>query len=81
MVGRDLKDVFPPKVSALSDREVFFLSVKFANQDRPVSLTLKEGEVLGIGGLQGQGQIKLLQAAFGLEHTEEQTIRILGKEV
>lgn len=79
MVGRDLKDVFPPKAEKVSDKEIFSMSVKYTSVSKPVSLSVKEGEVLGIGGLQGQGQIKLLQSAFGLEAAEELDIRIHGE--
>lgn len=33
---------------------------------RDVSFSLRDGELLGLGGLQGQGQVELLQALFGL---------------
>ncbi len=80
MVGRDLKDIFPPKAEKLSENEIFSMSVKFNPEEKPVALNIQEGEVLGIGGLQGQGQIKLLQSMFGLEHVEELRILINGTE-
>ncbi|MBK0326143.1 sugar ABC transporter ATP-binding protein [Rhodobacteraceae bacterium F11138] len=49
--------------------------VRLALQDlssrrlRDVSLTLHAGEILGLGGLHGQGQSDLLRALFGLEPT------------
>jgi ribose transport system ATP-binding protein len=45
-----------------------------------VSLQLREGEILGLGGLQGQGQSDLLLALFGaVPHSG--TIRVAGEEV
>jgi ribose transport system ATP-binding protein len=47
---------------------------------REVSLGLTEGEILGLGGLQGQGQAELLLALFGaVPHSG--TIRFAGEEV
>ncbi|MBS3787169.1 sugar ABC transporter ATP-binding protein [Candidatus Bipolaricaulota bacterium] len=44
-----------------------------------VSFSISPGEVLGVGGLQGQGQETLLRALYGLEPTIEGTCT-LGKE-
>ncbi len=44
----------------------------------PVNLELKEGEILGIAGLQGQGQSELLKYIFGLYGTLE--VEIGGKK-
>jgi ribose transport system ATP-binding protein len=45
-----------------------------------ISLQLREGEILGLGGLQGQGQSDLLLALFGaVPHSG--TIRLAGEEV
>ena len=45
-----------------------------------VSLQLREGEILGLGGLQGQGQSDLLLALFGaVPHSG--TVRLEGEEV
>src|SRR4029453_6955800 len=44
-----------------------------------VSLQLWEGEILGLGGLQGQGQSDLLLALFGaVPHSG--TVRLAGEE-
>jgi ribose transport system ATP-binding protein len=45
-----------------------------------VSLQMREGEILGLGGLQGQGQSDLLLALFGaVPHSG--TVRLAGEEV
>lgn len=46
-----------------------------------VSLTLRPGEILGLGGLQGQGQSSLLQGLFGALPFSAGTIEIDGKPV
>ncbi len=81
MVGRDLKEVFPPKAEKSNDKKIFSMSVKYLPESKPVSLSVNEGEVLGIGGLQGQGQIKLLQSIFGLEAVDELSVMIHGRKL
>jgi ribose transport system ATP-binding protein len=47
---------------------------------RGVSLQLREGEIVGLGGLQGQGQSDLLLTLFGaVPHSG--TVRLAGEEV
>ncbi|NUL49471.1 sugar ABC transporter ATP-binding protein [Cellulosimicrobium funkei] len=45
-----------------------------------VSLTARAGEVIGLGGLQGQGQSELLQALFGAVRASG-TVRVAGRQV
>lgn len=46
-----------------------------------VSFSLRKGEVLGLGGLHGQGQSAVLRALFGAEAHDEGTIELGGKAV
>jgi ABC-type sugar transport system ATPase subunit/ribose/xylose/arabinose/galactoside ABC-type transport system permease subunit len=70
MVGRQMEDVFPAKPPAAEVLgEPVVLSVRNLNSGKrfhDVSFDLHRGEILGLGGLQGQGQRELLAALFGL---------------
>ena len=55
-------------------------SSKSGHQLRGVSFELREGEVLGVAGLQGHGQRELFMALFGAERSEGQ-IEVWGKPV
>lgn len=44
-----------------------------------VSLSLAPGEILGLGGLQGQGQSELLRGLFGITEFREGQIRLEGQ--
>ncbi|MGL4961630.1 MAG: sugar ABC transporter ATP-binding protein [Inquilinus sp.] len=57
------------------------LSVRALSNDRlsGVSLELRRGEILGLGGLHGQGQSALLRALFGADLALSGTIEIGGK--
>ena len=46
-----------------------------------VSFEVRAGEVLGIAGVQGNGQTELVETVTGLRHPMEGDIRILGSDV
>ena len=80
MVGRELKDLFPPKLSKGQAGAVkFSATVKYDQNHEPISFEIREGEILGFGGLQGQGQIRLLESIFGLRRVKELSVTIDGK--
>ncbi|MGI5287593.1 sugar ABC transporter ATP-binding protein [Nonomuraea polychroma] len=64
MVGRELSDMFPPKADMPPTDEgpVLTASGLCAGAD----LELTPGRIVGLGGLQGQGQREVLRALFGL---------------
>jgi ABC-type sugar transport system ATPase subunit len=71
MVGREIADLFPRRVSHLGDvaLAVEGLTVEDAYTGEPflheISFSLRAGEVLGIGGLMGAGRTELLMHLFG----------------
>jgi len=66
MVGREFSQIFPNKATSI-DNKIAFSFHGFSEKYRSeVKLSVFRGEVLGIGGLRGQGQIELLQSIFGL---------------
>jgi ribose transport system ATP-binding protein len=82
MVGRDFAEIFPPKGANCDKRKVVFtLEGTLKKFNKKIALALHQGEVLGIAGLQGQGQIELLESIFGLPHCSELTIRLDGRPV
>lgn len=67
MVGREFSEIFPSKTNKISkDEKIFSFQGILKKSKKRVAFILSKGEVLGIGGLQGQGQIDLLQSIFGL---------------
>ncbi|MFO7167883.1 MAG: ABC transporter ATP-binding protein [Chloroflexota bacterium] len=46
-----------------------------------LSLEVRAGEVLGIAGVQGNGQTELVEAITGLRPVESGTVRLLGKVI
>lgn len=48
---------------------------------KDVSLTLREGEILGVAGVDGNGQTQLIEAITGLRKSESGRVILDGKEI
>jgi len=70
MIGREISHTFPPKPQgARPSTDVPRLELRglsWTDRLRDISLKLHPGEVVGLGGLDGQGQRELLLALFGV---------------
>jgi ribose transport system ATP-binding protein len=83
MVGRELREVFPDK-SAPPEPLVPALEVERLTWEpelRDISFTVNRGELVGLAGLEGQGQGELLFALFGVYAGVSGTVRANGKPV
>ena len=65
MVGRDPGDLFPRWQASPATNAVVSVKGLTAGLARDVDLDIRTGEVLGIGGLVGQGQEDLLLGLYG----------------
>lgn len=65
MIGRKVEEAYPKPLAQPRDTTVFEAKGLTATGLKPVSLSLREGEVLGIAGLSGSGQEELIRAIFG----------------
>jgi ribose transport system ATP-binding protein len=85
VAGRAIGAVFPARSGRNVDRVgTPFLSVRDLATDGRLtnaSFDLHGGEILGIAGLQGMGQLDLFHALFGLEPVSRGEIRIDGQRV
>jgi ribose transport system ATP-binding protein len=80
MVGRELKEKFP-KGKVTFGNEVFrveHLSSGKSVQD--ISLSVRAGEILGIGGLVGAGRTETARAIFGLDKNATGKVFVKGEE-
>lgn len=81
MVGRDLTHRFPERSNTLG--EVVFrlegLTSPHPASFRGVSLELRKGEILGIGGLVGAQRTELIEALFGMRPIASGSIEIRGR--
>ena len=92
MIGREYAQVFPPKRDAaavaaggapvLETRGLTWGGAGGAGGAlRDVSLAVRRGEVVGLGGLDGQGQRELLLALFGVLRGLDGEVLIDGERV
>jgi len=83
MVGRELNEVFPEKPSPpeplVPALEVEHLTWEPELSD--VSFTVNRGEIVGLAGLEGQGQGELLFSLFGVYAGVSGTVRANGQPV
>lgn len=87
MTGYELDDSFPKKLHQMECDKTAHLNrtvMKIRNLSTEsglsdISIDVKSGEILGIGGLQGHGQINLLNALFGLEKLKSGEIELNGE--
>jgi ribose transport system ATP-binding protein len=69
MIGREYNAAFPPRTARASTDAAPLLEVRhlgWTDRLTDISLRLFAGEVIGLGGLDGQGQRELLLALFGV---------------
>jgi len=84
MIGREYNAVFPVRAArAASDATPLLEVRKLGWSDRltDISLELRAGEVVGLGGLDGQGQRELLLGLFGVLRGTTGDVLIDGKRV
>ena len=86
MVGKSVNFAVEKKAKKFGDTifEINDLIVKDnrgINAVEGLNLKVKEGEILGIAGIDGNGQSELLEAITGLRKAESGSIKIKGKEI
>ena len=81
MVGRELTQTYPPRENCVSDEVVLELDGVTGNGDRDISLQVRKGEILGLGGLVGAGRTELAEMIFGAVPMQSGTMKYKGKEI
>ena len=84
IIGRSISQTFPerPEPPREQRKAVFAVSDLAAGVKlREANLTLRQGEILGVAGLQGMGQLDLFLAAYGMRDIHKGEIRIDGHPV
>jgi len=86
MVGRDVilqvdKDVARPGATVLEVRGLQVRDDRGLLAVNGVDLEVRAGEILGIAGVQGNGQTELVSAITGMRIKESGTVRVSGHDV
>ena len=81
MIGREWRNVYPAKPVRAAPLPVALEVRDLGWEDRlaGISLRVGKGEIVGLGGLDGQGQRELLLALFGVLRSVSGTIAVDGK--
>ncbi|PYL01749.1 MAG: sugar ABC transporter [Verrucomicrobia bacterium] len=80
MVGREVKDIYPRHRRAPGKAVLELRTLRGTTKPRSASLTLHEGEILGIAGLIGAGRTEMLRACFGLDRIEGGKVLVHSRE-
>lgn len=81
MLGREIGGYYPQKECFTKEEILISMeAVSSGHKLQNINLKLRAGEILGIGGLAGQGQTELFLALFGLIPTTGE-IQVKGKSV
>ena len=83
MIGREYHSVFPPKPvrSERSEPVLECRNIGWTERLKDISFSVGKGEVIGLGGLDGQGQRELLLALFGVLRGTTGSVLVDGKTV
>jgi simple sugar transport system ATP-binding protein len=86
MVGRPVDLVLEKETSNPTDMVLSIKDLVVANQLNQVavedlSFDVFRGEVLGVAGVQGNGQTELVEAITGLCHVQSGSIQLMGTEI
>jgi ribose transport system ATP-binding protein len=82
MIGQSLDRLFPPRPPLPAPDMPPLLSllrVGWENELDEVTFEVRPGEIFGLGGLDGQGQQRVLEAVFGLLSRVSGEVKIDGK--
>ncbi len=80
MVGRELEQEYP-RVELQRGREILRLEHINAGILKDISLTLYQGEILGLAGLVGAGRSELARIVFGADPLSAGRMFLEGKEI
>jgi len=85
MVGREVvlrvhKNAATPKSEVLNIKDLSVLDDRKLVAVNSLSLNVKAGEIVGVAGVEGNGQRELVEAIAGMRKIESGTVIVFGKE-
>lgn len=81
MVGRDIKDAFPPHVSACTGEKLLEVNNVTSDKVKDVSFYLNKQEILGFYGLVGSGRSEVIRAMLGIDKCTAKDIVMNGEKI
>jgi ribose transport system ATP-binding protein len=81
MIGRELEDLFPVVHEPGEDVALEVRGLQVGGYGRPIDLSVRRGEILGLAGLVGAGRTELLEAIFGVRKSTAGSVAVAGQKV
>jgi general nucleoside transport system ATP-binding protein len=86
MVGREVvfkteKKPAEPKQDVLEIKDLIVKDSRGISAVNGLDLTVRSGEIVGIAGVDGNGQSELIEAITGLRKSESGSVKVNGKEI
>ena len=81
MAGRELTASYPDRHQPTGAEILSVEGLSVDTEFEDISINVRAGEILGIGGLVGSGRTEFATALFGVTHPDRGTIRIDGEVV
>ncbi|SER76328.1 ABC transporter ATP-binding protein [Salipaludibacillus aurantiacus] len=86
MVGREVsfeveKEAAKPKDNVLSIKDLHVEDARGIGVVNGLNLNVKAGEIIGVAGVDGNGQTELIEAITGLRQAKSGTINVSGKDI
>ncbi|RFC67573.1 MULTISPECIES: ATP-binding cassette domain-containing protein [Mesorhizobium] len=66
MVGRELALAYPPRAAKVGQERLVVRDLTSPGLFRDVTFSVRAGEIVGLGGIQGNGQADVVRGLFGL---------------
>jgi simple sugar transport system ATP-binding protein len=86
MVGHDIDlnvpmDAYTPGEEILRVRNLCVYNQRNLKAVKDVSFSIRTNEIVGIAGVEGNGQTELIEALFGMTKAESGSIEFIGKKI
>jgi ribose transport system ATP-binding protein len=81
MVGRELKESIPKQTAPVGEVALEVRGLTRAGAFQDISLTVRKGEVVGLGGLVGAGRTEVARAIFGADRVDAGEVLLGGRPV
>jgi ABC-type sugar transport system ATPase subunit len=80
MAGRSVSEMYPRTHSVSPEAVLDVRGLRLGPHTPPIDLTVRRGEVVGLGGLVGSGRTELAKAVFGVGPAHGGEVRYLGRK-
>lgn len=81
MIGRKIEDLYPVRSGKIGSSILTMRGVRSRELPHPISLEIRQGEILGVAGQLGSGAGSVLRAIAGIDAVETGEIELRGQRL